>query len=161
MSDIEAEFADHGRFARVEERGDSAPAEFEPTTNDWGARAVVADETVELAVTVPTLSAVVNEPVADVVEDGWYDTFERRVVDADSVTLADDVTVTDVSRADGDVTVELTMTPRTGKAADDALALVNYVEGTWFEGVIPGYDYVEQVQSMRNRAAQNGQGSSI
>lgn len=161
MSDIEAEFDDHGRFARVDERGESTANEFEPTTNDWDAHTVVTDGTVELVVTVPTLSAVVNEPVADVVEDGWYDTFERRVVDADSVTLADDVTVTDVSRADGDVTVELTMTPRTGKAADDALALVNYVEGTWFQGVIPGYDYVETVQSMRDRAAQNGQGSSL
>lgn len=161
MSDIEAEFDDHGRFARVDERGESTASEFEPTTNDWDAHTVVADGTVELEVTVPTLSAVVNEPVADVVEDGWYDTFERRVVDADSVTLADDVTVTDVSRADGGITVELTMTPRTGKAADDALALVNYVEGTWFQGVIPGYDYVEQVQSMRDRAAQNGQGSSL
>jgi hypothetical protein len=49
------------------------------------------------------------------------------------------------------------MTPRSGKAADDALALVNYVEGTWFQGVVPGYDYVEKVQSMREQAAQNAQ----
>ncbi|WP_232702877.1 DUF5813 family protein [Halobacterium wangiae] len=161
MSDIEAEFVDHGLYRRVDAQDDAEGAVFEPTSNDWSARTVVGDETVEVAVTVPTLSAVVDEPVADVVEDGWYDTFERRVVDADSVTLADDVTVTSVSRADGDVVVELTLTPRQGKAADDALALVNYVEGTWFQGVIPGYDYVEQVQSMRERAAQNGQGSSI
>ncbi|AHG04681.1 hypothetical protein HALDL1_14595 [Halobacterium sp. DL1] len=159
MSDIDVEFVEHGRFRAVDE--ESEEAAFEPTTNDWSARAVVEAETVDITVTVPTLSAVVNEPVADVVEDGWYDTFERRVVDADSVTLADDVTVTGVSREEGDVVVELTLTPRSGKADDDALALVNYVEGTWFEGVIPGYDYVEQVQSMREQAAQNGQGSSI
>jgi hypothetical protein len=161
MSDVEAEFEDHGRFTRAADQREATDAAFEPTTNDWDARAVVDDGGVELSVTVPTLSAVVNEPVADVVEDGWYDTFERRVVDADSVTLADDVTVTDVSRADGGVHVELAMTPRSGKAADDALALVNYVEGTWFEGVIPGYDYVEKVQSMRERAAQNGQEGAI
>jgi len=153
MSDVAGEFEAHGRFERTAGDGET----FEPTTNDWDATATVRDGPVDVVVVVPTLDAATNDEVADVVEDGWYDTFERRVEGADSVTLADDVDVTSVSRDAGDITVELTMDPRSGKAADDALALVNYVEGTWFQGVVPGYDYVEQVQAMREQAAQNAQ----
>jgi len=150
MTDTEREFADSGRF-------ESADGGFTPTTNDWDAAVAVDDDTVEIEVVVPTLDAATNDDVADVVEDGWYDTFERRVGDADSVTLAEDVDVASVSREDGDITVEVTFTPRRGKADDDALALVNYVEGTWFQGVIPGYDYVETVESMRQQAAENAE----
>ena len=148
MTAIADEFVDHRRFERVD-------SDFEPTTTDWDATVAVGDDTVHIEVVVPTLAEATAEPVADVVEDGWYDTFERRVVDAEGVTLAEDVDVTDVSREDGDITVEISMSPRTGNTADDALALVNFVEGTWFQGVIPGYDYVEKVQEMRQQAAQN------
>ncbi|MFC3477387.1 DUF5813 family protein [Halobacterium litoreum] len=154
MTDVAAEFAEHARFERTSEG-------FAPTTNDWTAEIAVDGDAVEIEVWVPTLDAATTEPVADVVEDGWYDTFDRRVQDADGVTLADDVTVTDVSKHADDVRVALALDPREGKAADDALALVNYVEGTWFEGVIPGYDYTEKVQSMRNRAAQNAEGTPL
>jgi hypothetical protein len=112
-------------------------------------------------VRVPTLQAATEEDVADVVTEGWFDTFERRVADADSVTLADDVTVESVARDGGDIVVALALDPRDGKAADDALALVNYVEGTWFEGVIPGYDYREDVQELRESAHQQGQDTPL
>jgi hypothetical protein len=161
MSDVVGEFEAHGRFERTDggsgADGDENGETFAPTTNDWDATVTVRDGAVDVVVVVPTLDAATHDEVADVVEDGWYDTFERRVAGADSVTLADDVEVVGVSREGGDITVELTMTPRSGKAADDALALVNYVEGTWFQGVVPGYDYVEKVQSMREQAAQNAQ----
>jgi len=153
---VAGEFESHGRFERADGRSGDGKA-FEPTANDWDATVTVHDGVVDVVVVVPTLDAATNDEVADVVEDGWYDTFERRVRDADSVTRADDVDVTDVSRAGGDITVELTMDPRSGKAAEDALALVNYVEGTWFQGVVPGYDYVEAVQAMREQAARNAQ----
>ena len=156
MSDLAGEFEAHGRFDRTDGGREDGEV-FAPTANDWDATVTVGDGSVEVVVVVPTLDAATNDEVADVVEDGWYDTFERRVAGADSVTLADDVDVASVSRAGGDITVELAMDPRSGKAADDALALVNYVEGTWFQGVVPGYDYVEQVQQMREQAAQNAQ----
>ena len=148
MSDIEAAFENHRNF----ERTDSG---FAPTTNDFEAAVELRDDTVLVVVTLPTLDAATTDSVADVVEGGWYETFERRVADAPGVTQAADVTEPDVTRDGDDVTVEMEMTPRGGSAADDALALVNYVEGTWFQGIIPGYDYVEEVQAMRDRAAQN------
>lgn len=172
MTDIEQEFADHPRFERVDERSESTErgagseatrervdGAFVPTTIDWDAEADVEDGEVAIEVTLPTLDAVTEDDVADVVEDGWYDTFERRVVDADSVTLATNVDVTSVDREGGEIIVEIRLTPRSGKAADDALALINFAEGTWFEGIIPGYDYTETVQEMRQRAAQNADGS--
>ena len=157
MSDVAGEFAAHGRFERRDgEEGEPEGARFAPTTSDWDASVLVrGGGVVDVAVVVPTLDAATTDEVADVVADGWYDTFERRVQGADSVTLADDVDVTRVSREAGDITVELAVDPRAGKAADDALALVNFVEGTWFQGVVPGYDYVERVQAMREQAAQN------
>jgi len=148
MTDTEREFVRSRRFEAVD-------GGYAPTTNDWDAVAAVDGDTVEIEVVVPTLDAATSDDVADVVEDGWYDTFERRVADADSVTLAEDVDVASVSREDGDITVVITLTPRTGKVNDDALALVNYVEGTWFQGVVPGYDYVEKVEQMRQQAAEN------
>ncbi|AAG20110.1 DUF5813 family protein [Halobacterium salinarum] len=151
MDEIAGEFESHGRFRAVAERS------FAPTTNDWEAVVAVEPPGVEIAVVVPTLDAATTEQVADVVSDGWYETFERRVRDADSVTRAEDVSVSAVTRAGGEITVTLTMAPRSGMAADDALALVNYVEGTWFQGIVPGYDYIEAVRAMREQAAQNAQ----
>ncbi|MFB6072484.1 MAG: DUF5813 family protein [Halobacterium sp.] len=177
MSDTESEFVDHPRFERVADRREatggragsdgtrervddkreSTDVEFAPTTNDWEATVSVAGDELEIEVVVPTIQGATTEHVADVVADGWFDTFERRVRDADGVTRADDVEVTAVSREDGGVVVELSVEARAGNAAEDALALVNFVEGTWFQGVIPGYEYVEKVRELRERAAQNAQ----
>ncbi len=151
MSDIEEAFESHTRF----EESDGA---WTPTTNDWDATVRVEDETVAVTVELPLLDEVVEgETVAPVVEDGWYETLERRLEDVDGVTYAT-VTALSVERGGRDVTVDATLHPRPGKTPDDALAIVNYVEGTWFEGVIPGYPYVEQVQAMREQAQQNAQG---
>jgi hypothetical protein len=160
MSDVAGEFEAHGKFEREASASGDERA-FAPTVNDWDATASVDGDAVEIEVRVPTLQAATEEDVADVVTDGWYDTFERRVADADSVTLADDVTVEAVERRGGEIVVVLSLTPRDGKAADDALALVNYVEGTWFEGVIPGYDYRDDVQELRDRAHQQGQDTPL
>ncbi|MFC7082541.1 DUF5813 family protein [Halorussus caseinilyticus] len=41
------------------------------------------------------------------------------------------------------------------RAAEDALAIAEYVEGTWVQGIIPGYDYREPAAGLRERARQN------
>lgn len=151
MSDFTREFETHGQF----EGHDDA---FVPTTTDFDATATVEDDAVRVTVEVPTLDAVVEgETVADVVEEGWFETFELRVVDVDGVTYADTVEEPTVEREDETVTVETVVEARPGNAADDALAVANFVEGTWFEGIIPGYDYVPKVQAMRERAHHEGQ----
>ncbi|QLC33044.1 hypothetical protein EFA46_002080 [Halarchaeum sp. CBA1220] len=152
MSDVEREFEESETFAA---EGDA----YVPTTNDWEATVEVADGTLTVTVRVPTLSAAVTEQetVADVVEEGWLETLELRLEDAPNVTRAEEASPPTVEREGGDVVVEAVIDARAGHAAEDALAVVNYVEGTWFEGIIPGYDYRPDVQDLRDRAAGRGQ----
>jgi hypothetical protein len=121
-----------------------------------------ADGRVALAVRVrvPALSAVADDEVAPVVEDGWAETFERRVVDVGGVTAVDrDLDPTVERDADGlAVDVDLAdLDPR--RAVDDAVALVSFVEGTYVQGVVPGYDYGEPVSSLLGRARRAGGGA--
>ncbi|MFB6077627.1 MAG: DUF5813 family protein [Halarchaeum sp.] len=152
MSDIADAFDAHGGF-------EATDAGYAATANDWTATVRLDGGEVVVTVRVPTLSAAVRveEEVADVVEDGWFETFELRVADAPNVTRAEAVAVPTVERADGEVVVTVRLAARGGNAASDALAVVNYVEGTWFEGIVPGYDYREDVQDLRDRAAGRAQ----
>lgn len=126
------------------------------TTSTFDAYVVLGSETLTVTVEVPTLdAAVVNETVPDVVEDGWYDTFQRRVRDVEGATTAG-VTGPVLSRHEGTIAVETTIDMREGAAVSDALAVINFVEMTWFGGVIPGYEYEERVQNVREQASEVG-----
>jgi hypothetical protein len=112
---------------------------------------------VHVVVRVPMLDAVVaGESVADVVEDGWYETFERRMADAFDVARSDGGPPAVERDAENEsIVVELSFETRdVGRAVEDAAALVEYVEGTYVQGVIPGYDYREPVAGLLDRARQ-------
>ena len=47
-----------------------------------------------------------------------------------------------------------------GRAADIAKTLVEYVEGTYVEGVIPGYEYESPVADLLDRASQGEGGGT-
>jgi hypothetical protein len=110
-----------------------------------------------LTVRLPALSATTEDDVAPVVEDGWYETFDLRVRDVGDIFRGDPDPDPSVSR-EGDevlVTAEVVdIDPR--RAADDASAFVNFVEGTYVQGVIPGYDYHEPVSDLLESARQRG-----
>ncbi|EMA66830.1 hypothetical protein C461_09976 [Halorubrum aidingense JCM 13560] len=154
-------FADHGSF---EPAADGVwTAETTPFDGDVRAEPA-ADGRVRFLVTVrvPTLSAVTTDEVADVVEEGWTETFELRVVDVGGVTRKErefDPTVT----IDGDeirVGFELTdINERRG--VDDAGALINFVEGTYVQGVIPGYEYTEPVTDLLSAARRQANGGAF
>lgn len=117
------------------------------------------DAAVAYAVTVrvPTLDDVTADRVDPVVHEGWLDTFELRLEDLDGATRTDVEPPTVSLDADReevvvDVAFELAA-PDRGLA--DVRAVVQYVEGTYMEGVIPGYDYREPVAGMLQRAAEN------
>ncbi|MFW6003865.1 MAG: DUF5813 family protein [Halanaeroarchaeum sp.] len=148
---IERALSAHPRF---EETG----SQFVPTQTTFDARVRVTDGTVRIENDLPTLNAVVeNETVAPVVEDGWFETFERRVTDAEGVTRTDDVDVRAVEREAATVTVVTEIEPSPGTTGEDVVAIVSFVEGTWMEGIIPGYEYVPKVQRVRDRARRNAQ----
>ncbi len=103
----------------------------------------------DVAVRAPMLSAVVDGDVADVVEDGWYDTFVRRVADVGGVTVGDHDLDPAVERADDRAVARVAFAdidPTRGVA--DAKAFVDFVEGTYVQGIIPGYEYTEPVAGL-------------
>lgn len=141
------------RAFRLHDGFEDDDEEYVVTTTPFDG-SVTVDDTIEVIVRMPTLSAVVtDEPVADVVESGWLETLELRLEDAHSVVSADDATPPTVER-DGDEVVLSVEFPGSDKAADDAKAIVDFAEGTWMQGIIPGYEYGEPAAGMLNRAHQ-------
>ncbi|MFB6156365.1 MAG: DUF5813 family protein [Haloferacaceae archaeon] len=139
-------FRDHDAFDPS-----AKPGAFAAVTTPFDAEVRAGEGTdgrIEFAVEVrvPRLSTVVEGEVADVVEEGWAETFELRVTDPGGVTRGDRDLDPSVRAVDGALVVTVgfeDVDPRRGVA--DALALVNFVEGTYVQGVIPGYEYTEPV----------------
>lgn len=123
---------------------------------DFEAAVTVGEETVSLVQQLPTLEAtVVGEPVAPVVEEGWEETFERRVEDVTGVV--DPVSGPQVETDGETVRVEMELGDGEKPVAEAVRHAVDFVESTWVEGIIPGYDYDEQVERIRNRAMETGE----
>lgn len=110
-----------------------------------------------VTVTVPLLSDVTEGEVADIVEDGWADTFRRRVEDIGAVTEGDHDLDPSVARTDEGLVTEATLSDIDHhRGTNDAVAVVDYVEGTYVQGVIPGYDYTAPVSSLIEAARAAG-----
>ncbi|WP_255195150.1 DUF5813 family protein [Halorarius litoreus] len=135
--------------------------EFELTTTAFDGRATASetdDWALRYTVTIraPMLSTATEEPVGPAVEDGWFDTYALRLEDApgairDSIELAD----LDVFEEEGDaVAVFVFEWGNADRAPAIAKALVEYAEGTYMEGIVPGYSYTEPVASMLSQASQ-------
>jgi hypothetical protein len=145
-------FEAHEAFERADKDGFAVTeADFDATVHvDSGERRIVVD--------LPTLDAVVEgETIGDALVAGWFDTLERRLEHPGGVTRGPEPELASVERVGGEVTVWMRQSGGLAPAAD-ALAVVNFVEGTWFEGIVPGYDYREDVAAMRNRAHEEGGG---
>jgi hypothetical protein len=131
------------------------------TTTRFDARATATPGSAEWAtaftvtVEVPTLTAAVDGEVGDAVVEGWLETFERRLAEAPKSTRASvdpDLSVA-VDRDAVTVTYEFELgSERQG--LDVAKAFVEYVEGTYVEGVVPGYDYRPPVSDLLSGASQ-------
>jgi len=149
-------FADHGSFESAGDGVWTATA----TPFDGEVRAApAADGRVRFSVTVrvPTLSATTADEVADVVEEGWIETFELRVVDVGGVTRGDHEFDPVVSVGDDEIAIDFELTEiNERRGVDDAGALIDFVEGTYVQGVIPGYEYTEPVDGLLSAARQQG-----
>ena len=151
-------FADHGSFERT-----SDDMWTSVTTAFAGDVAVDSDGDgrlrFETTVRVPTLSDVTVDHVAEVVEDGWAETFERRVTDVGGVIRGDHEFDPAVSRAGREIVVRYAFEEiNERRAVDDAGALIDFVEGTYVQGVIPGYEYTEPVTDLLSAARSQGGG---
>lgn len=150
-SRAERAFRDHEGFERVDD------GRFEATTTAFDA--VVAAREVDgrieynLTIRAPSLSAAVDGDVAAVVEEGWLETFELRVADADGVLRKEHDLTPAVRLTEEAVIVETTFTDiNERRGVDDAAAVINYVEGTYVQGIIPGYDYTGTAAQLIDRA---------
>jgi len=137
---------------------------FSVATTAFEARVSVRDTDERAAyhvgMRVPSIdSAVAGETVAPVVQEGWLETFELRLEDVGGVTsLAVSAPSVSLDRAAGEVVVEAVVPADPPHvAADDAKAVVDYVEGTYAEGIIPGYTYREPVSGLIERARSAGE----
>ncbi len=113
-----------------------------------------------VTVCVPTLDAATTDGVGEAVEDGWYETLERRLTDAPQATRANvELETFDVERDGEDIYVTYGFEwGNADTAAEIAKTFVEYVEGTYVEGVIPGYDYGSPVDQLIDAASQDGGG---
>jgi len=112
-----------------------------------------------VTVTVPSIEVAAADEVGDAVADGWYETFALRIGDAFDVAQTGDFDEPSVERAGGVVTATFAYRSwRADRGVADAKALVDYVEGTYLQGIVPGYDYEEPVASLVRQAAERGGG---
>ena len=147
----------HGAFERA---GDG----FGVTTTPFDASVTVRGDTYRVTVRVPILDAVVEgEDVAPVVADGWFETFERRIDAVGGTTRTEpEPPIVDLDPDAGEVVVQFRFeTSRPAIGADDAKALVDFVEGTYLLGVIPGYEYREPVAGLLQRAEARSEGEGV
>ncbi|WP_122089079.1 DUF5813 family protein [Halalkalicoccus subterraneus] len=154
MTDPEDVLSNHAAFER-DETG------HELTTMPFETRVETIDEdgeaTYRVVVHAPTLDAVVEgETVAGVVEDGWLDTLALRLEDPTQVTSGQTNVDVEVTKTGREVRVEMTFSSANPeRAAENAKALAEFVEGTWMQGLVPGYEYDEPAASLMERATQN------
>jgi hypothetical protein len=113
-----------------------------------------------VTVRVPTLDAATTDEVGGAVAQGWFETFGRRLEDAPKATRAGVELETFAVERDGpDVYVTYGFEwDDAERAADIAKAFVEYVEGTYVEGIVPGYEYEPPVTGLIEGASQ-GEGT--
>lgn len=160
-ADVAAAFEAHDAYERNGE-------EFRLTTTAFGGQ-VRFQETdgyataYELTVRAPMLSAATDDDVGAAVEDGWFDTYALRLEDA-AVSIRDSVDVDyEIREEAGDAVATFRFEwGDPNRAAAIAKALAEYTEGTYVEGIVPGYEYEEPVASLVSSASHGeGQGPPL
>ena len=121
------------------------------TTDEWALRYT-------LEVRAPTLDSATADEVGDAVASGWFDTYELRLKDA-PMAVRQDVELDEqrVFEEAGDaVAVFRFEWGNADHAPDIAKAMAEFVEGTYMEGIVPGYEYEPPVSGMLSQARQSG-----
>lgn len=155
---VDRELHTNDDFMSTDDGYDLTTTVFETTVT---AEAAEGKRDGEFTVTVvlPTLdAAVADETVASVVEDGWFETLERRLADVFGVANTSTHGEPIVDRDTETVTVTLEYVAwDAGEGVADAKALIEFVEGTYAQGIIPGYEYRGEAATLLENAADRGQ----
>jgi hypothetical protein len=140
-------------------------AGFLLTTSAFGGRVSavdLADDRVAYTVTVrvPTIEAATADEVGEAVQSGWFETLERRLADAPKATRANvDLSGFEVEQdgAEAVVTYQFEY-GGADRAAEIAKTFAEYVEGTYVESIVPGYDYEGTAADLLASASEQGGG---
>jgi hypothetical protein len=159
LESAERSLADHAAFEEREEAYAVTTTPFDATVRvDAAGKALFY----EVSVTVPTLDATVaDEEVAPVVQEGWFETFERRIEHPGSATRVDPGSpLVTLDLESGAVHVEIGFeTTAPARGTEDAKALVDFVEGTYVQGIVPGYEYRDPVAGLIQQAEDRSDGA--
>ncbi|WP_222919858.1 DUF5813 family protein [Natrinema sp. SYSU A 869] len=155
---VASELESHDAFDRTDDGYGLTTTVFETTITADDADGK-RDGRFHVTVTLPTLdAAVADEVVATPVEDGWFETLERRLQDVFTVAHTSTHDEPVIERDADEVRVRLEYTAwDAGEGADDAKALVEFVEGTFAQGIIPGYEYQGEAATLLENAQGRGQ----
>lgn len=155
-SDAARALREHSAFEETADGYVCTTTPFDATVDPLPADAEGRDAQFRVVVELPTLDAVVaDETVADVVADGWFETLELRLADAYDVAEVDPVADLEIDRGVETIVVQFHFIAwDADRGAESAKAIVNYVEGTYLQGVIPGYEYDEPVAGLLARASE-------
>jgi hypothetical protein len=151
--DADRALADHDGFERADGGYTVRTTVFE---NNVTADDLVDEIAYTVTVEVPSLQAATADTVGPAVREGWLETLERRLEDAPKATRAGvNLEEYDMTAAGETVIVTYTFTyAPPARAADIAKSFVEYVEGTYVEGIVPGYDYTPPVSDLIQSASQ-------
>ncbi len=110
----------------------------------------------QVQITVPTLDAVTaDEEIGSAVVDGWFETLQLRLEDVATATTHDDEDIAlTVTRNAEEITITYRITLRRPDQMDkEVSAIAQFVEGTYLQGVVPGYEYEDPVASLMAAAS--------
>ena len=132
---------------------------FSVTTTKFDARVTAAETdgrsiAYTLEVRAPMLSTAAEGSVGTAIEEGWFDTYELRLEDAGMV-VREDLAFEEqrvLEEAGEAVAVFAFEFGNADRAPDVAKAIAEYVEGTYVEGIVPGYEYGPPVSALLSRA---------
>jgi hypothetical protein len=149
----------HAALERSDDGHEVTTTPFEATVRSEPARPDGRDARLDVELSMPSLDAAVADDVAAVVEEGWFETLELRLEDAYDVVEVDPLEDPEIELSGSTVEVSFSFLAwNAGSGVDDAKAIVDFVEGTYVQGVIPGYEYEDPVAGLLDRATQQAGG---
>lgn len=131
---------------------------FTVTTTVFDAHVTVEESIYTVTIRVPTINSASADEIGPAVATDWRRTLERRLRDAPQATRSQvDLDEYGVEYENGTARIEYRFSwDDPSQAVQIAKTFVEYVEGTYVEGVIPGYEYEPPVSDLLADATQSG-----
>jgi hypothetical protein len=110
----------------------------------------------------PTLDGATVEDVGPALADSWQETLTRRLESAPKSTRSTvDLDRLAVEQSGDQLRIEYDFSwGNPDRAAEIAKTFIEYVEGTYVEGIVPGYEYLPPVSELLSDASQASEGGT-